>query len=151
MERSPAILTECPKPYDKWFIVVVGMCALFLLYTLYVYIYGDPEAVQAADVAAVSSTAVTTTTVAFPPVTLTGGNPWTVEEDDTEEEQSGYKGLPAEIPPKGKYVPPEESTSANSVYVLTEHTNEEDTYEKPICKRLEETDTETEPVSHGLI
>ena len=82
-----------------------------------------------------------------------GGSDEEVEDtgEEAEEEQSGYKGLPAEIPPKGKYVPPEENTSANSVYVLTEHTSEEDTYEKPICKRLEETDTETEPVSHGLI
>ena len=146
-------LADCPKAYDKWFIVVLGMCALFLIYTVYVYVYGDPEAAQAAVPTSVSSTSVTTIAVppvTLPSVTLTGGNPWTVEED-TEEEQSGYKGLPAEIPPKGKYVPPEESTSTSSVYVLTEHTNEEDTYEKPICKRLEETDTETEPVSHGLI
>ena len=29
------------------------------------------------------------------------------------------------------------STSSNNV-ILTEHTNEEDDYEKPVCKRLEE-------------
>lgn len=154
MERSPAQLVDCPKAYDKWFIVVLGMCVLFLAYTLYIYIYGDPEAAAASVVTSVSSSSVTS--VAVPSATLTGGNPWTVDEE-AEEEQSGYKGLPAEIPPKGKYIP-EESTTSSNVFVLTEHTNEEDTYEKPICKRLEETgeryedpETETETVSHGLI
>jgi predicted Fe-Mo cluster-binding NifX family protein/S1-C subfamily serine protease len=35
----------------------------------------------------------------------TGGSPFTADEDDDEEEQSGYKGLPYTIPPQGKYDP----------------------------------------------
>jgi predicted Fe-Mo cluster-binding NifX family protein/Zn finger protein HypA/HybF involved in hydrogenase expression len=35
----------------------------------------------------------------------TGGSPFASTEDDEEEEQSGYKGMPYNIPPQGKYDP----------------------------------------------
>ncbi|MBF0450789.1 MAG: PDZ domain-containing protein, partial [Candidatus Magnetomorum sp.] len=34
-----------------------------------------------------------------------GGSPFTTAEDDEEEEQSGYKGMPYTLPPQGKYDP----------------------------------------------
>ncbi|MBF0252743.1 MAG: PDZ domain-containing protein [Candidatus Omnitrophica bacterium] len=83
---------------------------------------------------------------------LTGGSPWT-EEDDSEEEEGGYKGQPVELPPKGSYDPTAAETTLQSNVVLTEHIEEEDDYEKPICKRLEEEGEryETEETVSGII
>ena len=67
---------------------------------------------------------------------FTGGSPFSSDED---EEEGGYKQQPQQIPPKGSY----DSSASTSVVdtqrlILTEHINEEDDYEKPVCKRLEE-------------
>ncbi len=83
---------------------------------------------------------------------LTGGMPFG-DDDEDEEEEGGYKGQPLELPPSGSYDPELEDVSVQSNVVLTEHIEEEDDYEKPVCKRLEEEGEryEDEDVVSGII
>jgi len=67
---------------------------------------------------------------------FTGGSPFSTE---AEEEKSGYKKQPQQIAPKGSYDPSASlGDGIRKNVILTEHRNEEDDYEKPVCKRLEE-------------
>jgi len=73
-------LSHCPRTYIKWSFVVAGMTFGFVVYLVYMNIYGDL---------------------------------------DNMDDSVIWQSFTNEI-------------------VLTEHTNEEEDYEKPVCKRLEE-------------
>jgi len=54
-------------------------------------------------------------------IIATGGAPFATEDDEEDEEQSGYKGMPTNIPPQGKYDPEADAalqnTAGSSLYL----------------------------------